>query len=41
MPAVLAQTDPTGFSSPFGQLVVLIAMLAALVVLIRGFRHRR
>jgi len=39
--AVLAQGDPTGFSSPLGQAVVLIALLAALVVLIRQWRNRR
>lgn len=42
MPAVLAQAaDPTGFSSPLGQVVVGLALLAALVVLIRQWRRRR
>lgn len=41
MPAVLAQADPTGFSSPFGQIVVGMALLATLVVLVRQFRNRR
>jgi uncharacterized membrane protein len=31
---VLAQ-DPTGFSSPFGRLVVIAALLSSLVVLLR------
>lgn len=33
--------DPTGFSSPLGQAVVFIALLASLIVLIRNFRNRR
>jgi hypothetical protein len=38
---MFADGDPTGFSSPLGQAVVIIALLAALIVLIRNFRNRR
>ncbi|HXV92511.1 MAG TPA: hypothetical protein VD813_04365 [Pseudonocardia sp.] len=37
----LAQGDPTGFSSPLGRIVVLLALLSALVVLIRAWRQQR
>lgn len=33
--------DPTGFSSPLGQAVIILALLVSLVVLIRNFRNRR
>jgi hypothetical protein len=36
----LAQ-DPTGLSSPFGQLVVLLGLLAALTVLLRWWWQNR
>jgi len=39
-PAILAQGDPTGFSSPLGRIVVLLMLLAALVVLLRQWRRR-
>ena len=39
--SVLAQSDPTGFSSPVGQLVVLAALLASLVVLLRWWWQQR
>jgi hypothetical protein len=29
--------DPTGFSSPLGQIIVGLALLAALIVLLRWF----
>jgi hypothetical protein len=40
--SVLAQ-DPTGLSSPVGQLVVLVGLLAALAVMLRWwwFNRRR
>jgi hypothetical protein len=38
---VLAQTDPTGLSSPAGQLVILFGLLAALAVLIRWWWQHR
>ena len=38
--APLAQ-DPTGLSSPLGQVVVLIGLLAALVVLLRWWWQNR
>jgi hypothetical protein len=38
--SVLAQ-DPTGLSSPVGQLVVLLGLLAALTVLLRWWWHNR
>lgn len=34
-------SDPTGFSSPVGQLVVLAALLASLVVLLRWWWNQR
>ena len=40
LPAALAQ-DPTGLSSPLGQLVVLIGLLASLVVLLRWWWQNR
>lgn len=39
--AVLAQSDPTGFDSPLGRVVVLFALLAALAVLLRWWLHNR
>jgi hypothetical protein len=30
-------TDPTGFSSPLGQIIVGLALLASLIVLLRWF----
>ncbi len=39
-PAVLAQ-DPTGLSSPFGQIVVLIGLLASLTLLLRWWWQNR
>ncbi len=39
--SVLAQSDPTGFSSPVGRLVVLAALLASLVVLLRWWWQQR
>ena len=44
MAGVLAASvaqDPTGMSSPLGQLVVLIGLLAALVVLLRWWWQNR
>jgi hypothetical protein len=38
--ASLAQ-DPTGLSSPFGQLVVLIGLLVALTLLLRWWWQNR
>lgn len=38
---VLAQGDPTGFSSPLGQLVVLAALLASLTLLLRWWWQQR
>jgi hypothetical protein len=35
------QPDPTGFSSPIGQLIVAAMLLASLVVLIRWWREQR
>ena len=43
MPFLLAQGDPTGFSSPLGQVVVLVALATSLVLLLRWWwqqRHR-
>lgn len=38
---LLAQADPTGFGSPVGRIVVLLALLASLVTLVRVWvRHR-
>jgi uncharacterized protein (DUF2342 family) len=39
--SVLAQSDPTGFSSPVGRLVVLAALVASLVVLLRWWWQQR
>ncbi len=39
---VLAQSDPTGFGSPLGRIVILMALLAALATLVRWWiQHRR
>lgn len=38
---LLAQTDPTGFSSPLGQLVVLAALLVSLTLLLRWWWQNR
>ena len=38
---LLAQGDPTGLSSPLGQLAVLGVLLSALVVLIRWWWYNR
>ncbi|MGH3914749.1 MAG: hypothetical protein ACRDTC_15275 [Pseudonocardiaceae bacterium] len=38
---MLAQADPTGLSSPAGQLVILLGLLAALVVLLRWWWQQR
>lgn len=39
---LLAQADPTGFASPLGRVVVLLALLASLVVLVRlWIQYRR
>jgi hypothetical protein len=35
MHLLLAQGDPTGFSSPLGQVVVLVALLTSLTLLLR------
>ena len=40
LPEVLAQ-DPTGMSSTFGQIVVLIALLSSLVLLLRWWWQNR
>jgi hypothetical protein len=40
-PLDLVQGDPTGFSSPLGQLVVGLALLSALVMLIRSWVQSR
>mgnify|MGYP001046772426 CR=1 FL=1 len=34
-------TDPTGFSSPVGQVVVLLVLLASLTLLLRWFWQNR
>jgi hypothetical protein len=36
----VVQSDPTGFSSPIGQLIVAGMLLAVLVVLIRWWREQ-
>jgi hypothetical protein len=41
MPTLLGQGDPTGFSSPLGQAVVLIALLSSLVLLLRWWWQQR
>ena len=41
MPLLLAQGDPTGFSSPLGQAVVLLALLSSLVLLLRWWWQQR
>lgn len=38
---VLADSDPTGFDSTAGQIVLLLAMIAVLVSLIVQYRRRR
>jgi hypothetical protein len=38
---VFTSADPTGLSSPLGQLVVLAMLVAALVVLARWWWHQR
>jgi hypothetical protein len=38
---VLTTPDPTGLSSPLGQLVVAAGLVAALVVLFRWWRSQR
>jgi hypothetical protein len=38
---LLAQGDPTGFSSPLGQAVVLLALLSSLVLLLRWWWQQR
>ena len=37
----LAQDDPTGFSSPLGQVVVLVALATSLVLLLRWWWQQR
>jgi hypothetical protein len=41
MSPFLAQVDPTGFSSPLGRVVVVLALLASLVVLLRWWIGQR
>ncbi|WP_297492678.1 hypothetical protein [Pseudonocardia sp.] len=41
VPLGLVQGDPTGFSSPLGQVVVGLALLSALVMLIRWWVQNR
>jgi hypothetical protein len=41
MPLPLAQGDPTGVSSPLGQVVVLLALLTSLVLLLRWWWQQR
>ena len=41
MHLLLAQGDPTGFSSPLGQAVVLLALLTSLVLLLRWWWQQR
>jgi hypothetical protein len=41
MHVVLAQGDPTGFSSPLGQAVVLLSLLASLTLLLRWWWQQR
>jgi hypothetical protein len=41
MPLLLAQGDPTGFSSPLGQVVVFLALLSSLVLLLRWWWQQR
>jgi hypothetical protein len=38
---VFSATDPTGLSSPLGQLVILAALVSSLVVLGRWWWHQR
>ncbi|MGH3939976.1 MAG: hypothetical protein ACRDTG_15360 [Pseudonocardiaceae bacterium] len=38
---MLAQADPTGLSSPVGQLVILLGLLATLAVLLRWWWQQR
>ena len=41
MHLLLAQGDPTGFSSPLGQVVVLVALATSLVLLLRWWWQQR
>jgi hypothetical protein len=41
MHLLLAQGDPTGFSSPLGQVVVLLGLLASLTLLLRWWWQQR
>jgi hypothetical protein len=41
MGVVLGQGDPTGFSSPVGQAVVFLALLASLTLLLRRWWQNR
>jgi hypothetical protein len=41
MSPLLAQGDPTGFSSPLGQAVVLVALLSSLILLLRWWWQQR
>ncbi|WP_189059117.1 hypothetical protein [Longimycelium tulufanense] len=38
---VIAQTDPTGLSSPLGKIVIAAGMVATLVVLLRWWWQNR
>jgi hypothetical protein len=40
-PLVLTQGDPTGLSSPVGQVIVLLALLASLALLLRWWIQQR
>jgi hypothetical protein len=42
LPAFLpAQADPTGLSTPVGQVIVLLALLASLILLVRWWIQQR
>jgi hypothetical protein len=41
MRVLLAQGDPTGFSSPLGQVVVFLALLTSLTLLLRWWWQNR
>ncbi len=41
MTSVLGQGDPTGLSSPLGQLVVLAGLLASLTLMLRWWWQNR
>jgi len=41
MHVLLAAGDPTGFASPLGQAVVLVALLTSLVLLLRWWWQQR